>query len=429
MEIVELWLERLLWALVRLALNPFYYLGILFIVLQYRRQIALERRLFAVKLRSLVAETGRTWLWGLLAGAVASILMTGTGIRLQPETVLLLWAITFVLLFFRIRHLCLAYAAGILGIIHGILSYIPAWDKTEGIDWLHRAVDGADLPSLFILVGVLHLLEGVLLRYQGHRMASPLFVESRRGKIIGGYQLQGFWPIPLFLLAPLSGGDLHPAWEPLFSGNWQATGWDFLVFPAVIGFSQMNFAHLPKVKLRQSSGLLFGYAAIMIAGAVLTYFWDGAGLLIGLLSIVLHEAIVWIGSHLDAGRRPLFVNDERGLKILAVIPGSAAEEAGLTAGEIVHRVNGEQVRTKEEMHLAMRLNSAFCKLEVLNLEGHSKFINRPLFAGQHHQLGLVLCPDDQAPFYVTEKPFSLLAFMRKKKLGLIRNDNETGIDL
>jgi hypothetical protein len=277
---------------------------------------------------------------------------------------------------------------------------------------------------------VLHLLEGILMRIQGPRLASPLFVESKRGKIVGGYHLQGFWPLPLFLLAPVADGPLHPPWEPLLSGNWQAAGWDILVFPAVVGFSQLTLAFLPKDKIRQSSGLLFGYAAVMIAGALLTWLWEPIGLLVALLSILLHEGVVRLGNEVEKKRSPLFVSDAAGLKILAVLPGSAAAQAEIRAGETVHKVNGERVRTKEEMHMAMRINPAYCKLEVLNLEGQSKFVNRPLYADEHHQLGLILAPDDRAPYYVEEKkPDTIASYLRKKWLGLVRNGRNTGSGL
>ncbi|UUZ82654.1 hypothetical protein LJK88_00815 [Paenibacillus sp. P26] len=56
--------DRGLQALLQPLLHPFYYVGILFIILQYRRQIAFERKLFSTKLHSLLSETWRTVLWG-----------------------------------------------------------------------------------------------------------------------------------------------------------------------------------------------------------------------------------------------------------------------------------------------------------------------------------------------------------------------------
>ncbi|MCL6456453.1 MAG: PDZ domain-containing protein [Gorillibacterium sp.] len=429
MDIIREFTEHLLRALGRMALNPFYYIGIAFIALQYRRQIILERKFFSSRLHSLPREVLRTMGWGLLAGLVASLLMASTGMKMVPQTVLLLWVITLALMFLRVRFLCLAYAAGVLGILRMIVIHIPSYDKATGLlGWLSDAVMGADLPSLFTLVAVLHLLEGTLILIQGQRLASPLFVESKRGRIVGAYHLQGFWPVPLFLLAPLSGGTLKPVWEPLFSGNWQVlSGWDFLVFPAVIGFSQMTISVLPKAKLRQGAGLILIYGTVLLVGSVVTFYWSPFGWGLSVCSILLLEAIVWYGARAERHRTPLFINGKNGLKIFAILPGSAAEAIGLVVGESLYKVNGERVQTNEELHLALRLNSAFCKLEVINLEGESKFASHALFEDQHHQLGMVLSPDEKTLFYLEERPFPFSSYVRRKWMGVIHS--KRGADL
>ncbi|WP_438435452.1 PDZ domain-containing protein [Gorillibacterium sp. sgz500922] len=419
--------HRLLAALGRLALNPFYYISILFVVIQYRRHIILERKFFASRLHSLGQETWRTVVWGLAAGVIASLVLAGTGIRLEPGTVVLLWGLTLGLLFLRVRFLCLAYSAGLLGLLHLILPQLPGWGSHSGYDWFYRAIDGVDVPSLFVLVAVLHLLEAGLILLQGDRLATPLFIESKRGKIVGSYQLQGFWPVPLFLLAPVASGGVGLPWEPLLAGNWGAVQWDFLAFPAVIGFTGMTLSRLPRPKLRQTAGLLTLYGAVLLAGAMLSVFWTPFGWAVAILSILLHEAVLAYGDRLEHKSGPFYVNGPRGLTILAVLPGSPAESAGLGVGEVLHKVNGMRVQTKEELHEALRLNSAFCKLEVLNLEGESKFVSRPLYEDEHHQLGIVIAPDDDAPYFVEEKTFSFPSYVRRKWMGVLRNERQQGL--
>ncbi|MBC8080635.1 MAG: serine protease [Gorillibacterium sp.] len=427
MDVIRECTEHLLLALGRMALNPFYYIGIVFITLQYRRQIILERKFFANRLRSLPREVFRMIAWGFLAGLIASLIMSITGFKMNPQSGMLLGLITLILLFLRVRFLCLAYAAGVLGILRMALSSIPGYDQTSGLaGWLSDAVMGSDLPSLFTLVAVLHLLEGGLILIQGNRLASPLFVESKRGKIVGAYHLQGFWPVPLFLIAPLSGGNFQLTWQPLFSGNWQVSGWDLLVLPAVMGFSQMTLSFLPKAKLRQGAGLILVNGVFLLAGSVITYYWSPFGWVVSVLSILMLEGIVWYGARLERQRSPIFVNGKDGLKILAILPGSAAEAIGLAVGESIYKVNGERVQTKEELHMALRLNSAFCKLEVINLEGQNKFASHPLYEDQHHQLGLILSPENTELFFLKERPFPISSYVRRKWMGVIHRG---GVDL
>ncbi|MDF2662100.1 MAG: Trypsin-like serine protease, partial [Paenibacillus sp.] len=45
----------------------------------------------------------------------------------------------------------------------------------------------------------------------------------------------------------------------------------------------------------------------------------------------------------------------------------------------------------------------FCKLEVINTEGHSKFVQRALYSGDHHLLGVLLAPDEKVMYYLEER--------------------------
>lgn len=410
---------RGLGALLQLLTNPFYYVGILFIVLQYRRQIALERKLFATKLHSLLSEAWRTLLWGWIGGLAASVLMAGIGATIQLEAVILLWLISLLLIFVRVRFLCWAYAIGLIGICQVIAEAIPAL-QGEAWVWITEPIRQLNMPSMLALVAILHLVEALLIRYQSARFGVPMFFESKRGRIVGGYHLQGFWPVALFLIVPVNGGDALP-WTPLLGGDLWQNGWTIVGFPVMIGFAEMTISRLPREKVKISSNLLLIYSAVLLSAAVLVAIWEPFLLPACLLSIALHEAIIWYSRWDETSRTPLFVHSEKGLKILGLLPGSSAEELGLQVGETVYKVNGVPVRTKQELHQAMQMNSAFCKLEVLNLSGESKFVKRAIFSGDHHQLGIVLAPDQDALYYAAEKQSTIWAYLSRKMTGLFKN--------
>jgi hypothetical protein len=406
----------------QLLIHPFYYMSLLFIVLQYRKQIQFERKLFHTRLHSLLDESWRTLLGGWIGGLSASILMIFVGLKLQTDVILLVWVIALLLVMIRVRYLCMAYSVGILGILHVLLLLVPNAVQWSFIGPVFQVIASADLPSLLVIVAVLHLLEGVLTGLQGARMASPLFMEGKRGKIIGGYQLQGFWPVPLFLLVPMQGGhvDVIP-WLTLF-GTEYASGWSILAFPAMIGFTELTMSRLPREKALWSSRMLLLYGGILFILAVAAHFWSPLILIAAFCSIALHEALLAYSRWDEAKRIPVFVHSQRGLMILAVVPKSPADELGLQAGEIIHKVNGFKITNKTDLHHAMQLNSAFCKLEVVNLQGEIKFVQRALFSGEHHQLGLILAPDQHAMYYVANKPIHLFTYLRKQITGLLTND-------
>ncbi|MBD0384140.1 PDZ domain-containing protein [Paenibacillus sedimenti] len=416
-------LERLLHGVLQLFLNPFYYIGILFIVLQYRKQVQLERKLFHTRLHSLLDETWRTVLWGWIGGLSASVVMLFVGVTVQADAVILLWAITVVLLIVRVRFLCLAYAVGILGIAHAVVGWLPNVSGLQEAVPVLDIVVNADIPSLLVIVAILHLLEGLLVGFQGSRMASPLFLEGKRGKIIGGYQLQGFWPVPLFLLVPLAGGSTQGIpWGTLLGAN-LASGWTLLAFPAMIGFTELTVSKLPRKQTQMSSRLLYLYGLILFGTAIAAHFWSPLIIVAAVLSIGLHEALIGYNRWIESKERPFFVHSQQGLMVLAVVPGSPAEDLGIQAGELIHKVNGHKVSTKTDLHAAMQLNAAFCKLEVLNHQGEVRFLQRAIFSGEHHQLGIILAPDQQALYYVEHRPLHLFSFLRGKLTGLLSNDS------
>ncbi len=169
------WVQALGWqglqAIVQLFLHPFYYVGILFIILQYRRQIAMERRLFSTKLHALLPETWRIVLWGWVGGLCVSVLMAGIGVTVQQEAVLLLWIVSLLLVIVRVRYLCWAYAVGVIGMLQVVLSAIPGVRQSDDWAWLTKPLFALDIPAMLALVAILHLAEAIYVRKQGTRLA------------------------------------------------------------------------------------------------------------------------------------------------------------------------------------------------------------------------------------------------------------------
>ncbi|WP_223065923.1 PDZ domain-containing protein [Paenibacillus caui] len=415
MDVLMEWLWNFTEASVKLLLQPFYYISIILITLQYRRQVLLERKLFHARLHRWGLQTWRTFLGGLLAGLAVSVIFLFLGMTLSTEGILLLWASSLLLMLLRVRYLCLAYAAGLLGVVQFVVSLFPA-DEAGGFSGqLLTAVSELNIPALLGLAGLLHVAEALLVRWQGASFAGPLFYEGKRGRPVGGYQMQSLWPIPLFLLIPAqTAGSVLP-WTPVFGGDaWQG-GFALIGLPVMIGFSEMTISLLPEAKTRLTSSRVLFYGLLVLGMALIARWWSPFTLAAAILAFALHEGLIWYSRFEEQNRSPFFVHPQRGLKVLAVLPDSPAAELGITAGEVIVRVNGVDIGTKEQLHEALRINSAFCKLEVLNLDGESKFLQRAIYAGEHHQLGVILAPDEDAPAVVRSGAPSLLQLLSPKR--------------
>lgn len=410
-------------AAIHLLIQPYYYIALIFIMLYYRRQVALERKLIHVKLHSWGRETWRTVWTGGVMGLLVSIAAVALGISLSYTAVACIWVTSLVLMLFRVRYLCFAYAIGTLGILQFVLSFFPDTLQSGAAGEIAGALRGMDIPALLALAALLHLAEALLARWQGARLAAPLFLAGKRGKVVGGYQLQAFWPLPLFVLIPPGAGIGELPWHPLLGG-----GLGLVSLPVIIGFSEMTQGMLPGRKAARTFGRLLVYSLVLLGVSLLAAAWSPLTLLAALAAILLHEGLSWYSALEERSLSPVFVHPPAGRKVLAVLPGSPAQELGILPGEILLKVNGVLLTDAAQLHEALRMNPAFCKLEVLNREGESKYLQRAIYDGDHHQLGIILVPEPDGSVIAEAKPpgiFSIIGMQtrtRKRELPPERRD-------
>jgi hypothetical protein len=399
-------------------IQPFLYLAILLIFMQYYRQERLERQLFGVRFHHALLETGVSLIYGAAGGLVASLITVGLGLVLSPEDMLWVWAVTILLFLFRVRFLCFAYAAGVLGVLQGIVRLWPHPALPEGLAGLWRSFLSIQVPSILALVAVLHLIEALMIWTRKETSASPLVMKSKRGKLIGGYQLQGFWLIPLLTAVSWQqggGGFTLPfAWWPLWPGNASEESIRLLFIPAVVGFADIATSMLPRQKLRRSALSMMVFSLVLLGLAFISRFSVMLMMAAAIFSIAAHEGLVLYGQWLEKKRMPYFVPAGEGLKVLAVIPGSPAKEMGILPGEVIRKVNGIAVRNRSQLYQAIQTQPVYCRLEVINRAGEVKLAQRSLYAGEHHQLGLVIVPDEKTSFYVETKAFSPLQLLKNR---------------
>ena len=413
-------------AALQLLKTPYLYASLLLVVLIYRRQIVLQRKLFYARFHSLPIEWIQTVIWGLLAGILATVILFACGASLQAELLPVLWILALLLMVVRLRFVCFAYVIGLTGVVAGVFGQFPKLAQPlldlGWLDWLIKPLLSADLYSLFLLVGVLHFIEALLVRFQGARMGMPMFFLGKRGKLIGGYHFQRFWPVPLLLMAPIA--DYGSIWAVWSDPDKLAQLLVLLPFPVIIGFSDMTVTKLPQQKTASTANGLFVFSFLTIGLAVTVKFFAIAAIPAAVLIVLAHEALRWFAKLGEDQRSPFYTNSSSGLKVLAVLPRSAAEALGIEPGEIIHKVNGFRVQNRRELFDALRLHPAYCKLEVFNLDGQLKFLKRALFTDDHHQLGVVLAPDDDVQQYAEFREYSLFAYLRFKLGGVFRKDSE-----
>lgn len=358
---------------------------LLMIYTQYQRTAVLERRLYGFVKNRPVEQMLRSLGDGAIGGLIATVVFVVIGISLNEVGIWYLWGLALFLMFFHPRFMCFAYGAGILALSHLILG-APA----------------IDVPALMALVAVLHLVEAVLIFLAGDRGATPVYVRSGEGSIVGGFTLQKFWPLPFIaLVGAVVPGELlqgaqgvsMPDWWPIIRpareiapGNEYA----FALFPviAALGYSDIAVTVHPKVKARRTAGRLLAYSLGLLALAVLSQREIVFAYLAAVYSPLAHEWVIHTSRASERKGVPVFSGRET--MVLDVHPDSPAAKAGIEPGDVIVAVNGMRVETRGDLAEAMSPWALQAEIEVENgITGKRRILHCP---EKIPPLGVILVP-------------------------------------
>lgn len=326
----------------------------------------LERRNFGHIIEAPVPAILRTCLYGLLAGFLLSFCLSPWVYSISKEEVLLVWLVTIFFALFRRRFACLSYSVGFLSLLHLCLPYMYiSFLPGSAVKWYY-VVEQFSMVNWLWIVGIAHFMEWILIRAEGAVSSTPVRLGHISGKAVQGYLLAKVWPISLVLLTPAG-------WLPL---------------PIMLGFASKNCSKPLRQQKRLISTLTLLYAGIlcMTLGLITIhaeFIWFSA-----VFALFGHEAIYLWGRHMEKRSAPLFVSDDKGLKVLAVLPQTPAANLGIKSGDIIHRLNGVRIQTAADLEQAVSLSS-FCKLEVLDERHDSHFLQRAIYEKDPKHLGIV----------------------------------------
>lgn len=308
----------------------------------------------------------RTCFYGLLAGLVLSFCLASWSYQISKDEVILVWIVTIFFALFRRRFACLAYSVGFISLLHLLLPYmhLTALPRSS-VKWYH-VVQHFSIINWLWIVGLTHFAEWVLIRAEGAVSSTPVKLNHISGKPVQGYLLGKVWPISLVLFTSVG-------WLPL---------------PMMLGFASKNSSKPLRQQRRLVSTLTMFYAIILCVSLVLSKVNSEVIWFTAAFAFCGHEMIYLWSRYMEKRRVPLFVSDDKGLKVLAVLPQTPAANLGIKSGDIIHRLNGMRIQTAEDLERAVALSS-FCKLEVLDEQEDSHFLQRAIYEKDPKHLGIV----------------------------------------
>lgn len=368
----------------------FYFFLLLTVVIGYRR-VKKERRYFHVRIFDTISETKLMLGAGLFAGLLVSLITIGVGFVIPVGGVVLIAAVSLLLgLTFRLRFLSPAYVFGLVILLSMIL---PQWQTGHTlVDALISELDLIHPTTLSGLLAVLLIAEGILIMKDGSRISTPRLEHSKRGRIIGAHVSHLLWMLPVFVLLPGAPVSSVFPWWPLLSVGQQSFA--LCLLPFGIGFYQKTRGSLPREAVAYTGKRVIALGMFIALLAVTTYWLPVMGIAVALLAVIGRELLT-IQQRVQDDEHNYFSRRDQGLVILGIIPKSPAEKMALQVGELITKVNGIQAKSVEEFYYALQKNGAFVKLEVVDHNGELRLVQRALYDGEHHELGMLFVQDEK----------------------------------
>ena len=336
---------------------------------------------------------------GILAGALGSVILSYLGIVFDNEiTISLLFMISIILMLFRSRFVCFSYSAGILSIISVIYQI---YQRISGNSLVQYSFLKTDVVMIISLVAVLHVVEGILVMLDGHRGAIPVFT-SKNDKIIGGFALKRYWPIPIavmFLMHNISTADTFnvatPNFWPIIKSNYFKAAAniaiDVLPFYGMIGYNSVTFTKDRKEKTVISGSLIIIYSLTLFALAQVSVSNLYLQFLVLIFAPAAHEGMIAFQRYLEMKGSPKYISSDEGIMVLDVAPNSPANEMGIKSGDLLVEVNNAKIENEEKISEAIRECSNFIWFKVKKVTGKFEQVSYNKLNNEK-RLGIVFVP-------------------------------------
>lgn len=354
------------------AITSFFYIAIVLVVyLQIQKNVQLEESWLGILRNPVTTQLYYVLLYGLIGGLIASLVILILGITIDYEVMLIIWPTSLFLMLFNQRYLCPSYSIGIISLI----SLLFGWPK-------------AHIPSLIVVVGILHLIESLLILIDGARDSVPVSIEHHRFTPAGAYIMNKMWPIPLATIIAS----------------------EQIVFPivAVLVYKDEAITQTPHKKTKEFSFWVGIYGLVILILAIMSFTIGWLTYIAVIATLFLHESLVILNRKGQRMGQPAFIAPWRGIRVLDVLPEKVGEIMGLKQGDIILSVNGRQVNSEAMLNEILGEYPALVWVSVLRNEKETIELEYRDYEGGVSDLGVMFIPRTTGRYYLFEKPRGLL---------------------
>jgi hypothetical protein len=384
-------------SLLMIIANPLFWFVLVLVYSQYKRNTVMEERILGVQKHAVRDRMVSSILAGMVGGVIGSIVMVAIGVTLDNTGILYVWVIAILLMTINPRYMCFSYAGGLVS-LSALMFGFP----------------NIDVSSLMAIVAILHLVESLLIFFNGHKHSIPIFIEHKGQGIVGGFNMVRFWPIPIILMTVMTGhvaaGETIPMpdWWPLLKGmGLEGSTEDavFLMLPVVaaLGYSDIAITEVPKNKSRGSAVRLLGYSLLLLAVSVTSSYLKPLQWAAAVLGPGLHEWLIIAGRRSQREGRALFAPSDTGVRVLDTLADSPASKMGIAPGDIIIRINGQIIDDEEGLVWVLSNYPTYIWMDVITLDGRSMTYEFKQYPDGIGRLGILTVPKDgKVPVAATE---------------------------
>lgn len=402
-------LEAVFTSVVCALFHPLFWIVLVLVALQYRRIAQMRAEFFGTHGNSILVDVLVATVYGFFGGLIGGYLIVLTGLTLSGTGIWYLLPVAVLLMFINPRFLCFAYSGGLLAVCYLLFGFPEI-----------------SIPQIMALVAILHFVESILIRVNGHLGAVPAYIRLPREGVVGGFTLQRFWPIPIVALivssgTVVSGAELipMPEWWPLIKPEVPydpaTMVFSMIILVAGLGYADIAITRTPVDKSRVSSVYLAGYSVVLFVLAVLAASGGGYAWVAALFAPLGHELIIHVSKHMELNGRPLFVPRSDGVMVLDVLGKSPAWRAGLRSGDVIREIDNEPVRTRNDLYLLLGQSGL---KEISYLHGEKHFRREIVNLQPGEAFGALPVPEGSEQIYLELQSVSpLLRWLRRGRNG------------
>ncbi|MDV4152513.1 PDZ domain-containing protein [Clostridium sp. AL.422] len=332
---------------------------------------------------------------GIIAGAIVSLMLSSLGIIFNENSgIEIMFIISILLLFVKKRFICFAYSGAILGAISILLSILSK--ATNTISYIN-----VNILTLMTFVGLMHIVEGILVIFDGGRGAIPVF--SNRGKkIVGGFAYNRYWALPVALFIAITSNTstvgtssvVTPDWWPIINKAESLLLLSSAIIASiplygVLAYNSVSFTKEKGKKPFYSGIGILLYGVILALIAQLARFGIIGQIIVVIFAPLGHELMIRLQNKIEKRGEYIYVTDETGVCVLEVAPHSPAYESGIRRGDKILEVNENKVISEVEIFKVVRESVEDIKFRVKKISG--EIVDLTILP-KNKRIGMLLVP-------------------------------------